>query len=176
MIKKIALSTVLLLGIASCGVVEKTVVNRQVDSEQYGKVLLGKQTLSQFQQEPFKTWYDEEYANYETDKNTIALLKKSKELNKYGLTVFVGTWCGDSHREFPRLIKILKEVDYPLSKMKIVALSRRMESPESEELTYHVKKVPTIVVERYGREVGRIVEAPSTGFLEQDLYNLVKKK
>ncbi|UWS41282.1 hypothetical protein [Riemerella anatipestifer] len=53
MIKKLALSTVLLLGIASCGVVEKTVVNRQVESEQYGKVLLGKQTLSQFQQEPY---------------------------------------------------------------------------------------------------------------------------
>ncbi|WP_018676496.1 thioredoxin family protein [Riemerella columbina] len=167
------LASTLFFSLNSCGVTEKTIVNREVKSEKYGTLLLGKQTLSQFQKEPFKTWYDEEYANYETDKTTLALLGKS--LNKYNLKVFVGTWCSDSHREFPRLIKILNESGYPLNKLTIIALSKRMESPESEEIKYHINRVPTIVLERYGREIGRIVEYPETGFLEQDLYNIVKR-
>lgn len=174
MIKKInhiIVLTIIFSALFSCGVSEKVVVNRQVNSEKDGKILLGQQTLSQFQKEPFKTWYDESYANYDSDKTTLAMLGKS--LNKYSLKVFVGTWCEDSHREFPRLIKILEELKYPMSKMKIIALSRRMESPESEELTYHINRVPTIVVERYGKEVGRITEYPESGFLEQDLYNIV---
>lgn len=167
------LLTAILALLYSCGVQEKTVVNREVDSQSYGKILLGQQMLSQFQKEPFKTWYDEAYANYDTDKTTLALLGKS--LNKYNLKVFVGTWCEDSHREFPRLIKILESIGYPIGRMKIIALSKKMESPESEELTYHIVRVPTIIVEKYGREVGRIVETPETGFIEQDLYNIIHR-
>jgi thiol-disulfide isomerase/thioredoxin len=39
----------------------------------------------------------------------------------------MGTWCGDSKREVPRFIKILKSVDFPMENLKIVALDKRKE-------------------------------------------------
>jgi hypothetical protein len=67
--------------------------------------------FDQFQKEPYKPWYDENYNIYPTDKPTISELKKAK-INSYNITVFLGTWCGDSHKNFPRLMKILDETKF----------------------------------------------------------------
>ena len=90
--------------------------------------------------------------------------------------MFFGTWCTDTHRELPRLIKILEAVKYPENKIKLIAVNRKKETPDGEDVPYNIKRVPTIIVKKYGREVGRIIEMPETGFLEQDLLNIIKKK
>ncbi|RRQ46280.1 TlpA family protein disulfide reductase [Chryseobacterium sp. SC28] len=168
----------MLLGLLACMLVgscaERVIVNREVESKNDGKMLLGTQTLDQFRKEPFKTWFDEEYNRYQIDPATLAELKKEK-LNSYGLVVFVGTWCEDSHREFPRLIKILENVKYNPERMQIIAVNRKKESPSGEEGLYNISKVPTIIVKKYGKEIGRITEMPETGFLEKDLLNILKK-
>lgn len=163
----------LTLSLQSCHA-QKVVVNREVESQNDGKMLLGHQTLDQFKKEPYKDWFDEEYNNYRLDKKSISELKKEK-LSGYNMTIFVGTWCGDSHREFPRLIKILEAVNYNPSKIEIIAVNRKKESPSGEEGIYNIQRVPTIILKKYGKEVGRIIETPETGYLERDLLNILKK-
>ncbi|MCG2792312.1 MAG: thioredoxin family protein [Weeksellaceae bacterium] len=167
-----------LLGLLACMLVgscaERVIVNREVESKRDGKMLLGTQTLDQFRKEPYKTWFDEEYNRYQINQATLAELKREK-LNSYIVIVFVGTWCEDSHREFPRLIKILETLKYTTGKMQIIAVNRKKESPSGEEGLYNISKVPTIIVKRYGKEIGRITEMPETGFLEKDLLNILKR-
>lgn len=167
------LAGLLTLSLQSC-YAQKVVVNREVESQNDGKMLLGPQTLDQFKKEPYKDWFDEEYNNYQLDKKSIPTLKKEK-ISTYSLTVFVGTWCGDSHREFPRLIKILEASNYNFGKMEIIAVNRKKESPNGEEGVYNIQRVPTIIVKKYGKEIGRIIESPETGYLERDLLNILKK-
>ena len=158
--------------ITSCA--QRVIVNREVESQKDGKMLLGTQTLDQFRKDPYKTWFDEEYNSYQIDQPSLAELKKEK-LNSYTLVVFVGSWCSDSHREFPRLIKILDALKYNTEKMQIIAVNRKKESPAGEEGLYNISRVPTIIVKKYGKEIGRITEMPETGFLEKDLLNILKK-
>lgn len=162
----------LLTLITSCA--QRVIVNREVESQKDGKMLLGTQTLDQFRKDPYKTWFDEEYNRYQIDQPSLAELKKEK-LNSYTLVVFVGSWCSDSHREFPRLIKILDALKYNTEKMQIIAVNRKKESPAGEEGLYNISRVPTIIVKKYGKEIGRITEMPETGFLEKDLLNILKK-
>ena len=152
----------------------KVVVNREVETTSDGKMLLGTQTLDQFYKEPYSAWYNQEYENYQIDQESVAQLKKQK-LNSYNILVFLGTWCGDSHREFPRLIRILDELKYPKNKLTIVAVNRKKESPNGEEGQYNIQRVPTIIVKKYGKEIGRIIESPKTGWLEKDLLDILKK-
>lgn len=168
----ILLGIVLLTSINSCA--QRVIVNREVESQKDGKMLLGTQTLDQFHKEPYKSWFDEEYNRYQIDEPSLAELKKEK-LNSYSLVVFVGSWCSDSHREFPRLIKILDALKYNTDKMQIIAVNRKKESPAGEEGLYNISRVPTIIVKKYGKEIGRITEMPETGFLEKDLLNILKK-
>ena len=59
--------------------------------------------------------------------------------------------------------------------VKIVAVNRKKESPTGEEVKYNIQKVPTIIVERYGKEIGRIIEMPASGYIERDLVEILKK-
>lgn len=161
------------LAIYSCHA-QKTVVNREVDTTNDGKMLLGYQTKSQLLKEPYSDWYTKEHDEYKLDEATISALKKAK-LNSYGITVVLGTWCSDSHREVPRLMKILEATNYPESKLKIVAVNRKKESPGGEEGAWNIQRVPTVIVEKYGKEIRRVIEMPQTGFMEKDLLDIIKK-
>ncbi len=169
----LAVFTFILFSMTSCA--EKIVVNRVVDSEKYGKILLGHQTRSQLQTEPFNSWYDYNYKEYEFDKAIVDQLKKNK-ITSYQITILLGTWCSDSQREVPKLMKILDAVKFPEGKLKIIGLTRKKEGINGEEVQYAIKKVPTIVVEKYGKEIGRIIETPQSGSLERDLLDIIKKK
>lgn len=153
---------------------EKIIINREVDTPEYGKMLLGTQSLDQFQKDPYKTWYDENYNIYPIEKTALEGLKKEK-LNSYNITVFLGTWCGDSKRNFPRLMKILDATKFPKNKLKIITVNRKKQSPNGEEVKYNITHVPTIIIEKYGKEIGRIIEEPETGYIEKDLLNIIKK-
>lgn len=152
---------------------QKAVVNREVETND-GKMLLGAQLKDQFVKEPYSEWYTKEFNEYQMDQKAVAELKKNK-ITAYDLVVFMGTWCEDSHRDFPRLMKVLEEVKYPDSRLTIIAVNRKKESPNGEESKYNVSKVPTIIVQKYGKEIGRIIEMPTTGYIERDLVEILKK-
>jgi len=89
------------------------------------------------------------------------------------VTVYFATWCGDSRREVPRLWKALRSAggDVPFS-VEYVALDRDFEAGDISLEGESVQYVPTFVVERNGKEVGRIVEsAPDK--IERDLRALL---
>lgn len=153
---------------------QKVVVNREVKTKNDGKMLLGHQTKNQFLKEPYREWFVKEHDEYAIDQKTVEKLKKEK-LNSYSLTLVMGTWCEDSHREVPRFFKILEAVGYQESKLNIIAVNRKKEAPNGEEGPYNIQKVPTIIVQKYGKEIGRIIESPSTGYLERDLLEIIQK-
>ncbi|AZA76505.1 thioredoxin [Chryseobacterium sp. G0186] len=153
---------------------QKVVVNREVETQKDGKMLLGHQLKEQFLKAPYADWYVKEHDEYALDQKAISELKKER-IGSYDVIVFIGTWCEDSHRDFPRLMKILEEVSYPESKLTIIAVNRKKESPTGDESLYNIQKVPTIILKRYGKEVGRIVEMPTSGYIERDLAEILKK-
>ena len=155
-------------------VAQKVVVNREVETTEDGKMLLGHQLKDQFLKEPYSNWFVKERDEYALDQNAIKDLRKAK-LSSYSLIVFMGTWCEDSHREVPRLMKILESMNFPEQKLKIIAVNRKKEAPNGEEGVYNIQRVPTIIVQKYGKEIGRIIEYPTTGYLERDLLEILKK-
>ena len=153
---------------------QKVVVNREVETQKDGKMLLGNQLKEQFLKAPYADWYVKEHDEYALDQKAVSELKKEK-IGTYDIIVFIGTWCEDSHRDFPRLMKILEAANYPENKLNIIAVNRKKESPTGDESLYNLQKVPTIILKRYGKEVGRIVEMPTTGYIERDLAEILKK-
>ncbi len=107
---------------------QKVVVNREVTTEKDGKMLLGHQLKEQFLKAPYADWYVKEHDEYALDQKAISELKKER-LGSYDVIVFMGTWCEDSHRDFPRLTRILEEVGYPENKMTIIAVNRKKNLP-----------------------------------------------
>lgn len=89
------------------------------------------------------------------------------------VTVFLGTWCGDSRREVPRLWRALDEsgVVFPF-RIRYLGVDRAKQEPADEIGENGIRFVPTFIVSRDGREVGRIVETAPHG-IEKDLLALL---
>lgn len=172
-VQLILTTAILFFTLQSCEA-QKTVVNREVETTNDGKMLLGYQTKDQLLKAPFSDWYTKEHDEYSIDQTAVEELKK-ENIKTYNIVLVMGTWCEDSHREVPRFFKILEAVDFPESKLTMIAVNRQKEAPGGEEGVYNIQKVPTIIVKRYGEEIGRITENPSTGYLERDLLEILKK-
>ena len=141
-------------------------ISKLVDDpeEEGSKMLVGKIKVSDLFDERFD-WFETEVDAYTADEETIAQL--TDVLQDKEITVFMGTWCEDSQREVPRLIKILLAINHENGPT-IIAVNRDKEIPEGVEKVENLEYVPTIIISENGKEMGRIVESTQES-LEKDL-------
>lgn len=91
------------------------------------------------------------------------------------LTVYLGTWCGDSRREVPRFWKALDAAGGLVPfKIHYVGVDREKKEPAAVQEN-GVLFLPTFVVSRGGHEVGRVVETSPNG-IEKDVLALLTGK
>ncbi len=100
------------------------------------------------------------------------------------VTVLLGTWCSDSRREVSRLWKALDGIGasagggagsgLPFT-LTYVGVDEAKQQPAAAVAAAGLKYVPTLIVRRGGREVGRIVEVSPHG-VEVDLLALLDGK
>lgn len=137
--------------------------------------LLGQCTVDQLMQEPFDAWFGPGYADYSPHPEILEALR-DVAADSLEVEIFFGTWCGDSRREVPRLIKLLDTLELPPGAVRLVAVDNvegvHKRSPDGEERGLEIYRVPTVVVRRDGVEVSRIVEYPALS-LERDLLAIV---
>jgi thiol-disulfide isomerase/thioredoxin len=95
------------------------------------------------------------------------------------VVVFLGTWCGDSRREVPRFWSALDEIAQAGGAVPFmvsyVTVDRHKKEPAGPVTESGVRFLPTFIVRRDGREVGRIVETAPHG-IEHDLLALLTGK
>lgn len=139
--------------------------------EKSGKdCIIGECNRSAFYDTLYSVWFNEEYDNYEIDAEEISNFKK--EILLTDIIVVMGTWCSDSRREVPRLLKILDYVSYPSENLKIIGVNREKKGLDIETDNLNIKFVPTIIFYKKGEEIGRIIETPSET-LEKDIGAII---
>lgn len=170
----------LLVILASChrAALPSTTVysNTEVKNANNQTMLLGHCAISMLQSNNYKDWYNQSYNGYEVDTNYMAQLKpllKSKTIE-----IFLGTWCGDSRREVPRMLKILASANVDTSAIKLIFVNNTTvsykQSPQHEEANKNIHHVPTFIFYDGKKEIGRIVESPVVT-LEKDMAAILQK-
>ena len=103
----------------------------------------------------------QEFALSQEEQNVIADWPKNLTID-----VYFGTWCHDSLREVPKLLKILsgnKDI-----KLSLIGLDHQKQDPEDLVSVNKVKYTPTIIVYRdtdKKHEIGRIIERPRSSLV-----------
>jgi len=117
--------------------------------------------------------WEAERRGYAPREDLLALLRTARL--RYGITVAMGTWCGDSREQIPHLQAILAALGdaSPFAPPLLVGGDRSKAYPPDRFPFGAVERVPTIVVTLEGAEVGRIVETPASGSLEEDLVAIL---
>lgn len=131
-------------------------------SEYVDKILNGPITKEGLQKMPYKIWFNTNYKTYLVDINTLKNIRK-KNLKGVEIKVFMGTWCHDSNREIPRLMRVCEELGI-YDKLELYGVDVNKKSRLNTEEGWDVRKTPTIIFLRNGEEIGRILEEPEISF------------
>jgi hypothetical protein len=116
----------------------------------------------------------QKYDDYQPPADMVDALK-SRLGPDVSIEVYLGEWCADSRNSVPFFIKTLK-LTAGQAAVRYIGLPRKA----NKEIKFFVEKppidrVPTFVVYRSGQEIGRIVENPRVGIIE-DLMEILFKE
>ena len=120
------------------------------------------------------TWYAANANNYTPKETQVSVLKEAKGKLKY--LVFGGTWCSDTHFILPKFFKLTEAAGIADQDISFFATDRNKKTIGNITEVLNITNVPTIIVMKAGKEVGRLIEYGSTGMWDQELADLVKKE
>ena len=135
--------------------------------------LIGIVTKADFNQQPYATWFAENFDSYAV--NTTIVKALQKKLKGITIKAFMGTWCKDSKRETPRFYKILEAANFDFKKLEMITVNRGKTTPDNLQESFKIKRVPTFIFYKNGKEIGRYVEFPRAS-LEKDILTILSGK
>ncbi|WP_372642918.1 hypothetical protein [Ancylomarina sp.] len=162
----IALSLISLSGMA------QEMNQTKVDDRIERSILFGRVTLAGLNDTLCANWFKPEFKAYNLDTEILSELKEM-DLTGLKMVLVLGTWCHDSHLQVPRMIKLLKSIEFPMSDLNLFAMDTNKKAPGIDVQAIDVKLVPSLIVYKGTKELGRIIESPKVS-LEADLLEILK--
>lgn len=169
--KKIIVALSLVLGFVSVSYAQKPyeVLVERPNEKSYKGIISQEILLSDTS---FK-WYAENLKGYTPNANAIAGLKKNAD--SIQLLVFMGTWCEDSHSIIPKFYSLLETAAFSKDKVTLIGVNREKKTFSHLTEALNVINVPTIIVMKQGKELGRVVEYGKYGLFDMELAEILKK-
>lgn len=136
-----------------------------------GKLLKGIITLDQIANDTAFSWYAENQVGYVPHTGALETLKKDQNFH---FIAFIGTWCGDSKNVMPKFFSLLQAASYPLEKVSLIATDRSKKTIGNLAEAMGLVNVPTIIVMKDGKELGRVIEYGKYGLFDMELAEILK--
>ena len=148
-------------------------INKEIfDEVVQDTILYGYCSVEAFEKSNYKHWFYAEYQAYNADSEILKQLQLL-DLEEIELILVLGTWCSDTRREVPRIVKVLRKIDFNMQHLRILCVNSYKEAENTMLFELNIRFVPTLIVKKQGIEVGRIVESPTIS-LEADFLTIIK--
>ena len=118
-------------------------------------------------------WYGQSQSYYNPDTATLNAFERSK--GKYQFIVFGGTWCEDTHFLVPKLFKLQEKSGIADDAITFFGVDRAKASLGNISKAFNITLVPTVIVMKDGKEVGRVVEYGKTGKWDKELAEILNQ-
>lgn len=122
--------------------------------------------------EEFFKWYNSNQSIYDPQAAVVNAMEAAK--NKVQFIIFGGTWCEDTQFVIPRFFKLQEQSGFPDTGISFFGVNRAKKTLGNIGAAFNILNVPTIIVMKDGKEVGRVVEYGKTGKWDVELAELLK--
>jgi thiol-disulfide isomerase/thioredoxin len=116
-------------------------------------------------------WYLENTRSYTPNSGALTGLKKHAD--SIQLLTFMGTWCEDSHFIIPKFFSLVDAAGFSKDRITLIGVDREKKTLSHLAEALGVKNVPTIIVMKNGKEVGRVVEFGKYGLFDKELGEIL---
>lgn len=117
------------------------------------------------------TWYAENQKSYSNPDAAIIKTLNRDSTVKY--VVFGGTWCDDSRFILPKFFMLQEKAGIAEDRISLFGVDRKKETIGNLASALNITNVPTIIVMKNGKEVGRVIEYGKTGKWDKELADII---
>lgn len=141
------------------------------DKENSAKVLKGIFTRSHLSGDTAFAWYTQAQKSFTPNADLVKRYAAQKD--SLSFLVFGGTWCDDTRHVLPNFLLTADAAGVPSNHITLIGVDREKKSLFNLTETFHVTLVPTIIVLKNGKEIGRVVEYGRMGMPEREVGQII---
>ena len=136
------------------------------------KTLRGILTKDQITADTAFNWYAENLKYFKPDADAVKNIQAKAD--KISIVIFGGTWCHDTQQLLPKYLATLQAAGFPDNRLTLIGVDRAKTTVGDLQKPFNITNVPTVIVMKEGKEVGRIIEYGKTALVDKELGELVK--
>jgi len=138
------------------------------------KILKGFMTKQELATDSSFTWFAENQKGYTPDQNALQLLRANKD--SINIVAFGGTWCGDTKYILPKFFVLADAAGLSQDRITLLGVDRSKKTIQHLSEAFGITNVPTLILMKNGKEIGRVVEYGHTGLFDKDFAEILGKK
>ena len=136
-----------------------------------GKIFKGLITRSLLEKDTSFKWYAENLKGYRLNPGGLDILKKNVDSVRF--IVFMGTWCEDSHNIVPKFFAFADAAGLSKERVSLIGVDRAKKTLDGLSEALNIINVPTILVMKNGKEIGRVVEYGKYGLFDKEVGEII---
>jgi thiol-disulfide isomerase/thioredoxin len=118
-------------------------------------------------------WYAENQKGFTPNPATVQTLNAAKD--SIYILAFGSTWCGDTKHILPQVYMTLDAAGFPADHFTLLGVDRSKKTVNHLSETFGITNVPTFIVLKNGKEIGRVVEYGKFGMPDKEIGEIVSK-
>lgn len=138
------------------------------------KVIKGFMTQQQLATDSSFQWFTNNQKGYTPYASAVDAFKNAKD--SIHILAFCGTWCDDSKYILPKFFALAQAAGFPEERITLLGVDRNKKTVNHLSEAFNVTLVPTFIVLKNGKEIGRIVEYGKYGMVDKELGEIVSGK
>lgn len=138
------------------------------------KVIKGFMTREELAKDTAFKWFADNQKGYTPYTPALQAIKASKD--SINIIAFGGTWCDDTKFVLPRFYALADAAGLTSDHITFIGVDEKKKTLHHLTEAFKVTNVPTLIVMKDGKEIGRVVEYGKSGMFEKDLGEILMQK
>lgn len=149
----------------------QTEISRDASGNKILKGFISKQELAT---DTAFTWFAQNQQGYTPNQDALQALKANRD--SINIIAFGGTWCGDTKYILPKFFVLADAAGLSPDRITLIGVDHSKKTIQHLSEAFGIINVPTIIVFKNGKEVGRVVEYGHSGMFDKDLGEILTGK
>lgn len=177
--KNVILLTILFAGLVACKT--RSVAQTPSNSfkpyvvsydEKSRKVLTGLINRADIETDTAFGWFKKNYNMGRPDAKAVAAFKQ--HAGDFQVLIFAGTWCPDTQNLLPEFYRLADAAGYADSNISMIGVDHDKKTLDNMHKAFHLVDVPTFIIMKDGKEVGRVIEYGESGEAMKELGKIAE--
>lgn len=138
------------------------------------KIIKGFMTQKDLATDSAFQWFATNQKGFTPQANAVEAFKKAKD--SIHILAFGGTWCHDTQFILPKFYALTDAAGFSDSHITLLGVDRNKKTVNHLSEAFNVTLVPTFIVLKNGKEIGRVVEYGRYGMVDKELGEIVAGK